>query len=285
MDQLQEVLATGFKEILSGTTQTSRWTPEYTIQRYPSSQTLSPFKFKLFRKFLEAGGRGEEWFEDDRPCDVKSHPFGSEEFWKSKLAMFGFGELFIDKSFDQIKAKHPQHTKTLWSYLQEIDRYVDGDHKGIGVVLAGPVGTLKTTMLWLFAKMIVLRYAKLRKPHPMIKYVKYHEVAKRLSQERFSNYGGPGYSNSLSNIDVLMIDDFAPFGIMQHESEELFEIFDARWREKRITFVATNQDEEWLQANLPQVKDRWNTSLLLRFDGASERRLSAEVEERLGMND
>lgn len=252
--------------------------------KYVRAEELTPSEFAYFKRFVELGGDGDEWFEESRPCEVKSAKFDSKEFWESKRALFGFGEIFSGKTFSQVAEKHPQHETQLWNYLKEIDRYVHGDRKGVGVILTGPPGTLKTTMLWIFAKMIVWRYAKLRKPHPMIKYVRYGEAARSLNRERFSGFGGLSYMAHLSRVEVLMIDDFAPFGIREQDLEAFFEIFDERWSEKRITFVATNQEEEWLRDVLPQVRDRWNTSHLLKFDGASERKLSTE-EERLGMND
>lgn len=255
------------------------------LSRYARARELTMSELAYFKRFVELGGNGEEWFEESRPCEVKSAPFDSDEFWEGKRKMFGFGEIFADKTFEMVCEKHPQHETELWNYMREIERYIDGDRKGIGMILTGPPGTLKTTMLWILAKKIVKRYAELRKQHPMIKYVRYGEAARKLNRERFSNFGGLSYMSHLARVEVLMLDDFAPFGIREQDLEAFFEIFDDRWSEKRITFVATNQEEDWLREVLPQVKDRWNMSLLLRFDGASERKMNADVKERLAMND
>lgn len=283
MEQIGALLETVLSQ--AGLANGKAMTETELLSRYERASELTTSEFAYFKRFVELGGNGDEWFEESRPCEVKPAPFGSDEFWERKRILFGFGEIFADKKFEQVAEKHPQHEAKLWGYMEEIERYIHGDRKGVGVILTGPPGTLKTTMLWIFAKKIVMRYAKLRKAHPMIKYVRYGEAARQLGRERFSNFGGLSYMAHLSRVEVLMLDDFAPFGIREQDLEAFFEIFDERWSEKRITFVATNQEEEWLREVLPQVKDRWNTSLLLRFDGASERKMNSEVSKRLGMND
>lgn len=203
--------------------------------------------------------------------------------WETIREQYGFGEVLADAKLATVLKKHVHLKEPLMKYVTEIERYITGPDRGVGIIMWGPPGTYKSSMLWILCKAIVHRYATLKQMTPRIKYINYLTAMKILLAERYDGYTGYGLSHSLSNVDVLMMDDIAPYGIQQNAAEEFFEILNERQLNRKVFFGTTNQTDEWCAENLPQIRDRWRTSLLLHFDGKSERRLNEDVMQRLGL--
>lgn len=204
----------------------------------------------------------------------KTSPFN----WQEVLEFYGFGKVFADVRLENILAKHEHLRTTITDYLREIDTYLE---RGVGMILWGPPGTYKSSMLAIICKAIIWKYSRIKKSTPRMRYVKYGPMMKEILAERYSGWGDCGLSTYLCRLPVLLIDEIAPLGIQQNAAEELFIIVNERQQSQLPTFATTNMTAEWFAENLPQVYDRWQTSLFLNFNGESERRLAEDVRERL----
>lgn len=233
------------------------------------------------QSWLEAFYKKHEQLLEENPCKELPSPsapmrmtgnlaYDSEGFWKAMQRQCGFGEIFLHETSKHVTTQQKKYRELFLNYCRKIECYIDGEKRGMGILFTGPTGTMKSTALWILAKAIVTQYHNLKRPTPFMRYITFYEAMTQIHADHYGRFK-VGIEDYLATVEVLFLDDVAPFGITAEEQKALLALCDYRWRERKIMFMASNQNEGWFERNLPQVYDRFKTGHIFNFSGASTR--------------
>jgi DNA replication protein DnaC len=105
---------------------------------------------------------------------------------------------------------------------------------GRGLILAGPVGTGKSSVAALIAKGV------LALPGEVVRTVRWESVAEMVDEMEAKRDGKFSVERRLRLPDLLVLDDLGVDKLAEWQIADLDRIVDARYRRRRSTIVTTN---------------------------------------------
>ncbi len=187
------------------------------------------------------------------PKTVEEEPGPSQFEVEARLRRAGIDArlLLADKNLIAEKQR-----RTLGTWLSDVERRVQ---KGNGLYLWGPVGTGKSMAAVSVVRVIAATTDSIR-----------WWATSDLMLELENPYRRSDLIRQMSNVRVLVLDDFGTQVLTAKYAEWLDQIGDARYRRRRSTIVTSNVQPG--MTGMDRLMDRWRETMLeIEFPGRSRR--------------
>lgn len=135
----------------------------------------------------------------------------------------------MDYHFD----KKDSNTKEYQLARNYVKKFELMKKENIGLMFYGPVGSGKTTLAACIANAIIEKY-KIR-----VKFRNIPQIINDIEKAGF-NIDKNEYINSLTNVPLLVLDDFGIERNTEYTKELLYQIINARYESKKPTIISTN---------------------------------------------
>ncbi len=185
------------------------------------------------------------------------------------LSKIGLGGVFVDSIMDEVPADARPVIEAYCDTLH--DRIAEGD----GLILAGPPGRGKTSIMALIAMT-----ASDCDPLPYVVFsdatALFDELKQRVSKDRDSEAPRTAAMSSASVADLWMLDDLGTED-RQWAWDAFRQIIDYRWRRKKATVVSTNLTAADLDADPMMAREKsrlMERCVWVTLTGPSKRRVA-----------
>lgn len=232
-------------------------------------------------KFIEVKLHNGESFVMGRYCKCKQEQDRKEEEERERqrkervireLKVKGFDRADMQNwTFENDDQKHPKATALAKRYCNNFERVKE---KGTGLVFYGNVGSGKTYLAACIANELM------SKGIPVL-MTNFSQIINTISG---SYDGKQAYIDSMSNFDVLIIDDLGAERYTEYAQEIVFSVIDTRIRLKKPLIVTTNLSIGELSNTKDITKERIYSRVLERcypIEVSGEDRRKAEFEAHL----
>lgn len=156
--------------------------------------------------------------------------------FNNRLSSYGVTPRHFDESFDSYIVKSDEQRKSLETCKYVCQKIIDGECKNI--IMVGSVGTGKTHL----ASAMCRKMAEQKEPYKVLIATVTEMIRRyRSSYDSNNDVTEEKVINSLTNKDLLIIDELGMSKGDEKELNILFEIINNRYEYKRSTVIISNQ--------------------------------------------
>lgn len=202
---------------------------------------------------------------------VYDEPSKKEKEWQEVLSRCGIGRRFWDCTFKKMENKViPQEVAGQYAKVKDYFAHIDENVKnGIGLILKGKVGTLKTSM----AIAVIQEYVKAEKGScffvSMVSMLDDIFTMKDRNKDEWIRY-----EEKIRNTGILVIDDLGAEYHQEWVLSKVDSIICSRYNHMKPIIITTNLSNVELNGRYAErIIDRLaSTSKIINFDGKSFRK-------------